>query len=226
MSIKRYKDFTGKDTSAPLMEKYEYFKHIDSIQLHIDAMIIENKSIDEINESFSDILNTLGGGFKQTLYQYAAEWLLEKMGIPTKDADGKTNIFVKIATQIVSKIDFMHINNYFGSGSCKYWTQAIQEGLIGFCDLQLVNLISGYLHMPEEGQGGVGRTLATTLANSITVGLQSTEFVTGLEKSINGKICGEGAPGFSDIFKGKKIDPEKSKIWQMICTKQLRKIQI
>ena len=209
--ITRYKDFSNFG-NEPLMEKEEYFANIDSIQNRIDTMILEGKSKEEINEDLSSIFNTLGGGFKQTVYQYAAEWLLEKLHLPIKDANGKTYWIVKLATQIVSKINFLKITSYFGEGSCKNWIQAIEEGLVGFINIELGSLIAESLGMkPEAARSGILNTTINTFSNTLTEIINSSEFGSNLEKSISGKICGEGAPGFSDIFKGKTLNPEKKK---------------
>lgn len=209
MNIVRYNNF-GNYKINSLMERKEYIRHIDGIQTHLDVMVIEGKKPYEINEDFSGILNSLGSGFKQTLYQYAAEWILEKMGLPTE------GWLMQLAIQIVTKINFLEITNYFGEGSCKYWAKAIQEGLIAFLTHEAGNLILGGMGVtssnPSE-RNGIINTLVKTITNSTADGLQKTEFLRNIEMAIGGKLCGSDVSGFSEVFKGKKLSPdEKGKI--------------
>jgi len=202
--ITRYSEFSKPKKTVSLMEKEEYFQHIDGIQAHIDVMVLEGKSKEEINEGLGEIFSFLGGGFKQTLYQYAAQWMLKKLGLP---ADGW---IMELAIQIVTKIKFTEIGNYFGDGSCKYWAQAIQEGLVYFMTQKAGDLILGSLKIAPgnaDQRGGIANTLIKTITNGAGQALNNTEFITNLEQTIEGKICGKGAPGFSDIFKGKTADP-------------------
>lgn len=204
--IIRYDDF-GKSRSkkkANLMTEARYFQEIDGIQNHIDAMIVEGKSADEINEGLDGILNFLGGGFKKTLYQYAASWILEKLGLP------KEGWTMELATQIITEVDFTKITNYFGKGSCGPWAQAIQRGLVNFVTVKAGDYILGSLNIAQSDparRSGLSNTLIKTITNGAGNALNDTKFLSEIEKSIQGTICGEGAPGFSDIFKGKKADP-------------------
>ena len=213
MTIKRLNEFGGvKKAAIPLMNEAEYFHHVDGLQTHLDAMLIEGKDYDSINEDFSGILGFFGGGFKQTLYQYAAEWLLTRLGLTTKDANGKPYWIVKLAIQIVTKIDFTRITDYFGEGSCKNWLKAVEDGLIGFLDQDLIGILAESLGMkPEEARNGILNTAISTVSNSLTEVIRSSKIVTDLEKQLNGKICGEGAAKFSDIFKNKSLSPEIKK---------------
>jgi len=202
--ITRYNEFLNPKKPVALMEKKEYFAHIDGIQTHIDVMILEGRTKEEINEGLGEIFSALGGGFKKTLYQYAAGWVLGKLGLP------KEGWIMELATQIVSEIEFTSIGNYFGDGSCKYWAEAIQHGLVNFITNEGANLILGSLKIAPSNpaqRGGISNTFIKTIANSIGMSLINSDFLSKIEAEIEGKICGKGAPGFSDIFKGKTADP-------------------
>ena len=204
LMIIRYDKFLDSNDSTTLMETEEYFNHIDGIQTHFDVMEFEGKSAQEINEGFSDILGALGGGFKQTLYQYAAGWILGKLGLP------KEGWPMELAIQIITKVDFTNITAYFGKGSCGPWAKAIQDGLVFFITHKAGDLLVGGLKIapgdPSQ-RSGTSNTIINVLTNTIGESIKNTDFVTKIEASIEGKICGEGAPGFSDIFKGKTASP-------------------
>jgi len=208
--IVRYNNF---DESESIMEKEEYLGHIDIIENHIEVMEIEGKSREEINEDLSNIFSALGGGFKQKIYQYAAEWLLGRMGLPTE------GVFMEIAIQIITKIKFYEITSYFGKGSCKKWTEAIIEGLEYWLVNKLADYAAGAIYGPagsKSTRNGVLETLIGTIGNAAAGGLHNTQVVQKIEKAIEGTLCGDKAPGFSDIFKGKLQPQEKEKLASQI----------
>ena len=208
--IIRLENFTNNQNSINEMGESEYLYHLESVENHIDVMIMEGRKWEEINEDFSDILSQLGGGFKQKMYQYAAQWVLEKMGLPT------SGWYMELATQIITKIDFTNITSYFGKGSCKPWATAIQEGIIYFLTNKLGDVVLGEIS-PNAGsastRSGIANTLIGTIGNAAAEGIKNTEFVAKIENAIQGKICGEGTVGFGDIFGGKNIpDTQKNQI--------------
>lgn len=208
--IVRYNNF---DRSESIMEREEYLGHIDIIQNHIDVMELEGKTTKEINEDLSDIFSALGGGFKQKIYQYAAEWLLERMGLPTE------GVFMEIAIQIMTKVKFYEITSYFGKGACKKWAEAIIEGLEYWLTNKLADYLAGAVYGPagsRSTRNGLIDTLIGTIGNAAAGGLHNTEITQKIEKSIEGTICGNNAPGFSDIFKGKLDSGEKQELASQI----------
>jgi hypothetical protein len=215
MQIKRYKDFSSVSVKKEenLMEQKEYFRIIESIEMHIDAMILEGKTDDQINESFfGEIFSFLGGGFKNTLYTYAADWLLTKLGLPGKDERGENTFWREWAIQTIASLKWSQITSYFGKGACKPWTKAIQEGLSKTVLQKGAEFILRSINQDPASLSGPVQALVRSVSGGIGEYINSTSFAQKIEESISGLFCGEGKGlSFSEIFKGKTLDPQNKK---------------
>jgi len=176
-------------------------------------MISEGKNHTEINESFWDIFSTLGSGFKKTLEDYAVQWILNKFGVPQKDAEGNDYFLAELARAIVIEMDFMHFMGYFGKGSCDKWTEAVVKGV----ERAGVNKLSRVLleAIGLKAKVGIAETLEKTLTNSLASYIQTKEFFDNVRLAIAGTICGPGGMQFKDMLSGAS-DEDKKKIGQNI----------
>ena len=121
MKVVKYSEFALNESTIDSVRYTALLEEMDSEYLR---MVQEGKTIDEINEGLWDLIGKLGGGFTDRLKNYAAGWLLKKMGLPPDNA-----FLSELAKNIVEQISFRRIGSYFGEGSCKYWVDAIVKGL-------------------------------------------------------------------------------------------------
>jgi hypothetical protein len=143
--------------------------------------------------------STLSGGFTDRMKNYAAGWLLQKMGLPDNN-----EFFTEFAKNVVEEIKFTKIGDYFGAGSCKYWVEAIANGLKETLAEKAVDILARGLGLDINMNGGILGTAAATVRETATNYLNSTEFSQMINSKIEGVVCGEGT-SFKDIFGGGKF---------------------
>ena len=83
MRVIKYSEFALDESNIDSIRYQALLEEMDSEYLR---MVHEGKSIDEINESVWNWINKLGGGFTDRLKNYAAGWLLSKLGLPPDNA--------------------------------------------------------------------------------------------------------------------------------------------
>ena len=194
MRVIKYSEFALDESNIDSVRYQALLEEMDSEYLR---MVHEGKSIDEINESVWNWINKLGGGFTDRLKNYAAGWLLSKLGLPPDNA-----FLSEFAKNIVEQISFRHIGNYFGEGSCKYWISAITKGLLETLEEKTITLIlSRGLGLDINFAGGILGTTSGAIREALTNYLNSTSFVEGLTQKLEGKVCGAGT-SFSTVFGG------------------------
>lgn len=199
MRVIKYSEFSKVNITDE-----EYFRIVEGLEAHYADMLQKGESKDQINEGFMDLLSGLGGklmgGFEDRLKNYAAGWLLDKFGLPN---DG--GFMSEFAKNVVENISFMQIGNYFGAGSCKYWTDAISKGLIETLEEKAISaILSRGLGIDINFESGLGGTFVASTREALTNYINSTDFVNMLEGKLEGIVCGEGT-SFKDIFGGGKF---------------------
>jgi hypothetical protein len=200
MKVVKYSEFKMQGSKV---KEAKYLIMAENLDAHHQDMIAKGLSESEINEGLGDLLSSLGGGFTDRLKNYAAGWLLKKLGLP------EDNMFLsEWAKNIVENISFMHIGNYFGKGSCKYWANAIGKGLLETLEEKTLGLIlSKGLGVDINFKSGLGGTLMGSLREALTNYINNTDFVNNLSAKLEGTICGEGT-SFTNIFGGGKVSPK------------------
>lgn len=194
MRVIKYSEFALDESHIDSVRYQALLEEMDSEYLR---MVHEGKSIDEINESVWNWINKLGGGFTDRLKNYAAGWLLSKLGLPADNA-----FLSEFAKNIVEQISFRHIGNYFGEGSCKYWISAITKGLLETLEEKAITLIlSRGLGLDINFASGILGTTSGAIREALTNYLNSSSFVEGLTQKLEGKVCGVGT-SFSTVFGG------------------------
>ena len=201
MKLVKYSDFDDNS----LNEDMRYNTILEDLDLtYLDWKFNHNLPIDEINEGLSDIITSLGNGFQDRMKNYAAGWLLQKMGLPADN-----NFFSEWAKNIVELISFKHIGDYFGEGSCPYWSKAILKGLEKtIAEMILDGALSTLLNVQINFKDGILGTLAGTVRDTGELALLNTDLNNKLVNMLDGKICGKGT-SFTNIFGGGKITPDK-----------------
>jgi hypothetical protein len=181
----------------------EYTRLVEGLEAHYNDMVSKGNTTEEINEGIWDLIKSLGStlsdGFTDRMKNYAASWLLQKMGLPDNN-----EFFTEFAKNVVEQIQFTKIGNYFGEGSCKYWVQAISDGLKETLEERLIDILARGLGLDINMNGGILGTAAATVRETATNYLNSTEFSQQINRKIEGVVCGEGT-SFSDIFGGGKF---------------------
>lgn len=203
MRVIKYSEFNLSESHIDMVRYQSLLEEMDSEYLR---MVQEGKSIEEINEGIWDWINKLGGGFTDRLKNYAAGWLLNKLGLP---AD---NVFLsEFAKNIVEQISFRHIGNYFGEGSCKYWVSAVSKGLLETLEEKTISMILAKgLGLDINFASGILGTTSASIREALTNYLNSTDFVEGLTKKLEGVVCGAGT-SFSTVFGGGKFSEKDLK---------------
>jgi hypothetical protein len=163
-------------------------------------MVSKGNTVEEINEGIWDLIKSLGStlsdGFTDRMKNYAAGWLLQKMGLPDNN-----EFFTEFAKNVVEQIQFTKIGDYFGQGSCKYWVQAIADGLKETLEEKAIDILARGLGLDINMNSGILGTAAATVRETATNYLNSTEFSQMINRKIEGVVCGEGT-SFKDIFGG------------------------
>jgi hypothetical protein len=200
MKVIKYSEFQMNENSLFIKEDLRFAEGLDA---HYYSMLESGYDNNAINEGIWDLLGTLGSGFVGRLKNYAAGWLLQKLGLPSD------NVFLsEWAKNVVELIEFRHITNYFGKGSCKYWADAICKGLAKtLAEKGLDMLFGGVLGVDVNFNSGVLGTLAGSLRDGFELKLLDSDFINGFAQKIDGTICGEGT-SFTNIFGGGKITPK------------------
>ena len=201
MKVVKYSEFKMQESKEI---EAKYLIMAENLDAHHQDMLEKGLSESEINEGLGDLLSSLGGGFTDRLKNYAAGWLLKKLGLP---AD---NMFLsEWAKNIVEQISFMHIGNYFGKGSCRYWADAISKGLLETLEEKTLGIIlSKGLGIDINFNSGLGGTFMGSVREALTNYINNTDFVNNLAGKLEGTICGEGT-SFTSIFGGGKITPKE-----------------
>jgi hypothetical protein len=200
MKVIKYSEFKIEEA----INNDEYLRLVEGLEAHYNDMVHKGDTRDQINEGVWDLIkglgSTVGAGFEGRLKNYAAGWLLQKLGLPSDNA-----FLSEWAKNVVELIEFRHITNYFGAGSCKYWADAICKGLaktLGEKGLDM--LFSGVLGTNVNFNSGVLGTLAGSIRDGFELKLLDSDFINGFAQKIDGTICGEGT-SFTNIFGGGKF---------------------
>lgn len=193
MKVIKYSEFTLNESVIDSVRYKALLEEMDSTYL---KMVQEGKTIDEINEGIWDIVSLFGDGLTDRLKNYAAGWLLKKMGLPEDN-----NFLSELAKNIVEEISFKKIGNYFGEGSCKYWVDAIVKGLAETLEEKLIDIIFNGIGLDVNFKSGIFGTAAGTIRETFTNYINSTEFANKLAGMLEGKVCGSGT-SFSTVFGG------------------------
>jgi hypothetical protein len=199
MKVVKYSEFSKINVSDE-----EYFSIVEGLEAHYNDMLIKGETQDQINEGLWDLISGLGGklmgGFEDRLKNYAAGWLLDKLGLPNEGG-----FMSEFAKNIVENISFRHIGSYFGAGSCKYWADAIIKGLVETLEEKAIAMIlSRGLGIEINFESGLGGTFVASTREALTNYINSTEFATKLQSKLEGIVCGEGT-SFKSIFGGGKF---------------------
>lgn len=199
MKVIKYSQFKLNETIGD----DEYLRLFEGLEAHYNDMLHKGNTKEEINEGIWDLIkglgSTLSGGFTDRMKNYAAGWLLQKMGLPDNN-----EFFTEFAKNVVEQIQFTKIGDYFGTGSCKYWVQAIADGLKETLEEKAIDILARGLGLDINMNGGILGTAAATVRETATNYLNSTEFSQMINKKIEGVVCGEGT-SFEKIFGGGKF---------------------
>ena len=200
MKLIKYSEF---NISESKYDKAEYFRLVEGLEAHYEDMLYKGETNDQINEGIWDLLSSLGTGFEGRLKNYAAGWLLKKLGLPSDN-----NFLSNWAKNVVELIDFRNITNYFGGGSCKYWADAISKALgKTIAEAGLDALLGGIFGINVNFNSGVMGTIAGTIRDTLELSVLSSDFVNKLTQKLDGTVCGEGT-SFTSVFGGGKITPK------------------
>jgi hypothetical protein len=201
MKVIKYSQFSMNESKLDS----EYFLIVEKIDHKITDMKRMGASNTEISESIMDVLGSLGGGFTDRLKNYAAGWLLDKLGLPSDNA-----FLSEWVKNIVEQIQFTKIGMYFGKGSCKYWIDAVVKGLLETLEEKALNFIFGKMGYEVNFSGGIGGTILGSVREALTNALNDTKFVSNLAAKLDGTICGEGT-SFSSVFSGGSVSDKDLK---------------
>ena len=199
MKVIKYSQFKLDES----INNEQYVRLVEGLEAHYNDMVSKGNTVEEINEGIWDLIKSLGttlsGGFTDRMKNYAAGWLLQKMGLPDNN-----EFFTEFAKNVVEEIQFTKIGDYFGEGSCKYWVQAIANGLKETLAEKAVDILARGLGLDINMNSGILGTAAATVRETATNYLNTTEFSVMINKKIEGVVCGEGT-SFKDIFGGGKF---------------------
>jgi len=209
-TVKKFTDFTKGmlNESEILNEDAQHFLQLDH---KLQEMRKAGLTEDQINEGLFDILSFLGDGFADRLKNYAAAWMMEKLGIPQADRTGEPYFLAEWVKNVVEAINFRRIGSYFGKGACKNWMVAVTDGLLETAEEKGIQILLRNLGMNIDFSGGIGGTIVGTLRETITNSVNNTKFVQHLEHTISGWLCNLS---FTDLVKGKLSGDDKSKLAQ------------
>lgn len=195
MKVLKYNQFKIHESQQDV----QYFNMLKKV----DERLYEMKSLGagdkEISEGIMDILGKLGGGVTDRLKNYAAGWLLQKLGLPSDNA-----FLSEWAKNIVEQVSFTNIGRYFGAGSCKYWIDAVVKGLMETIEEKSLNFIFRQMGYEVNFNAGIGGTILGSIREALTNALNDTNFVTNLANKLDGTICGSNT-SFSTVFGGGKF---------------------
>ena len=206
MKVIKYSEFNSSQISDD-----GYMEMLEQLDLtYLDWKYNQNLSEGEINEGLSDIfsslIGTLGNGITFKLKTYAADWLLQKLGLPTNNS-----FLSKWAENVVGMISFKHIGDYFGEGSCPYWSKAILKGLeITIADIGIDKVLGAVVGVQINFNEGFIGTLNGSMKAGGELALLNTDLNNKLVDALEGKICGKGT-SFTEVFGGGKITPDQIK---------------
>ena len=199
MKVIKYSQFKLDES----INNEQYVRLVEGLEAHYNDMVSKGNTVEEINEGIWDLIKSLGStlsdGFTDRMKNYAAGWLLQKMGLPDNN-----EFFTEFAKNVVEQIQFTKIGDYFGEGSCKYWVQAIADGIKETLAEKAVDILARGLGLDINMNSGILGTAAATVRETATNYLNTTEFSVMINKKIEGVVCGEGT-SFKDIFGGGKF---------------------
>ena len=207
MIIRSYTEFLIKESKSGYGKNSigSYNKEMALLENQYLKMQQEGLSEEEINENiFTSLLGSLGGGFGDTFKDYVIDWAAEKLGINPMDMDGKPTFFYQVIRNVIEQVHFTEIGSYFGSGSCKKWSQAIVEGLAETLEEKGIEYLLPLLGLKIDMNTGMGGTIAASIREALTNSINDTDFVNKVEAVIGDKICGFK---LGDVFSSKnKLD--------------------
>jgi hypothetical protein len=207
MIIRSYTEFLIKESKSGYGKNSigSYNKEMALLENQYLKMQQEGLSEEEINENiFTSLLGSLGGGFGDTFKDYVIDWAAEKLGINPMDMDGKPTFFYQVIRNVIEQVHFTEIGSYFGSGSCKKWSQAIVEGLAETIEEKGIEYLLPLLGLKIDMNTGMGGTIAASIREALTNSINDTAFVNKVETVIGDKICGFK---LGDVFSSKnKLD--------------------
>lgn len=196
MKVIKYSQFKLPES----INNREYTRLVEGLEAHYNDMVSKGNTTEEINEGIWDLIKSLGGtlqdGFTDRMKNYAAGWLLQKMGLPDNN-----EFFTEFAKNVVEQIQFTKIGNYFGEGSCKYWIQAVADGFKETLMEKAVDILARGLGLDINMNRGILGTAAATVRETATNYLNSSEFSQMINAKLEGVLCGEGT-SFGQIFGG------------------------
>jgi hypothetical protein len=201
MKVLKYSQFKIQESQ----EDVQYFKMLKQVDERLYEMKALGAPDDEISEGIMDILGKLGGGATDRLKNYAAGWLLDKMGLPPDNA-----FLSEWAKNIIEQVSFTNIGKYFGAGSCKYWIDAVVKGLMETIEEKSLNFIFGKMGYEINFTAGIGGSILGSIREALTNALNDTSFVSNLAAKLDGTICG-GGTSFSTVFGGGKFSEKDLK---------------
>lgn len=205
MQVLRYQEFINESKN-----KSEIKEPLNFLREEYHRMKEKGISEDEINEGLLDtILDTLGGGYKDTIKDYIIDWAAEKIGIETRDEKGEPSFFYQLLRNVIEELEFSEVVNYFGKGSCKNWSKAIVKGLIETFEERGIDYLLSKLGVNMNMNQGLAGTLSAGIRETLTNGLNDTKFMNKVESMISSKICGFN---FGDVIKGTDKQKIVSKI--------------
>jgi hypothetical protein len=201
MKVLKYSQFKIQESQ----EDVQYFKMLKQVDERLYEMQSLGAPEREISEGIMDILGKLGGGATDRLKNYAAGWLLDKIGLPPENA-----FFSEWAKNIIEQVSFTNIGKYFGAGSCKYWIDAVVKGLMETIEEKSLNFILGKMGYEVNFTAGIGGSILGSVREALTNALNDTNFVSNLATKLDGTICG-GGTSFSTVFGGGKFSEKDLK---------------
>jgi hypothetical protein len=197
-SILRYSQFVTESKDNNTLVISEGMLQLENEYLR---MISEGLTEEEINENiFSSILGSLGGGFTDIFKDYVIDWAAGKFGIKTMDDEGNPPFFYQVLRNVIEEIPFTELGNYFGKGSCKYWSIAVVKGLAETFEEKTVAYLLPKLGINMNINSGMSGTIAAGIREALTNSLNNIEFMQKVEHTISDKVCGFS---LGDIISGK-----------------------
>ena len=181
-------------------------------------MLSEGYSRIEVNEGIlGSLLGVAGdtvlgapGGFLDTIEQMLIEKLLKKL-FGSYDPDSFVGAVI---ANVIENIDMLQLGKYFGSGSCDPIVDMIYKGVSEALVQQGLNKLFG-----DRTDAGM---ITTTMRESFTNAINSTEFQTSMKQGIKDVICqfdfssmlsnlqsgfGSALTGIKNVFSGGTPSP-------------------